>query len=223
MYPPYWPTRSYASKALLDHFKILHGQVRSRYSLNSYTNKWHDFTQFKTNPYFQTVFAQQLTESVEAYEFKLQSLDQIDNLIFGTTPHLRTFVDLMGPMRLTQSACKAIELRVRVPFQDPETTRTFGYPLSSNDSMNNIVHVLDLCGITCAQLCEALEECAEMVLCHWRVCAKQLRENMLELEHYTDGIWTLSGRPTIHIVLSDTPSSHIERTFFQLHAGAFCR
>ncbi|KAI4952443.1 hypothetical protein J4E91_002913 [Alternaria rosae] len=88
IYPPYWPARIYASKALPDHLKILHGQVRSRYSLNSYTNKWHDFTQFKTNPYVQTVFAQQLTESVEAYEFKLQSLDQINNLIFGTTPHL---------------------------------------------------------------------------------------------------------------------------------------
>ncbi|KAH6883303.1 hypothetical protein BKA58DRAFT_397505 [Alternaria rosae] len=120
IYPPYWPARIYASKALPDHLKILHGQVRSRYSLNSYTNKWLDFTKFKMNPYFQTVFARQLTESVEAYEFKLQSLDQIDNLIFGATPYLRTFVDLVGPMQLTQPPCKTIELRVRVPFQDPE-------------------------------------------------------------------------------------------------------
>lgn len=203
IYRPYWPARIYASKALPDHLKTLYHLVSIRYSLDSKTNGWRDFTQFKMNPYFQTVFVRQLTESVGVYEFKFQPLDRIENLVFGTTPYLGAFRGLVGPMQLIQPPCKAIELRVQVPFQHPDTTRDFGFPLSTYDSMGTIVHVLNSSGITCEQLCKALEECAEMVLWHWRICADQFRENVLGLEHYTNGIWTLRGRPTIYIVLSD--------------------
>ncbi|KAI4676382.1 uncharacterized protein J4E88_007298 [Alternaria novae-zelandiae] len=203
IYRPYWPARIYASKALPDHLKTLYHLASIRNSLNSETDEWRDFTQFEMNTYFQTVFARQLTESVGVYEFKLEPLDRIENLVFGTTPYLGAFRGLVGPMQLTQPPCKAIELRVQVPFVHPDTQRDVGYPLFTSDSMNTIVHVLNSSGITCEQLCEALEECADMVLRHWRRCAKQFRENVLGLEHYTNGIWTLRGRPTIYIVLSD--------------------
>ena len=208
IYPPYWPARICASKTLSDRIKDLYHE-HDRYSTCLETDELHDFTQLKMNPYLQTVFSRQLTESTGVYEFKLQSLSVstslihgIPPLIYGVNPYRRTFVDLMGSMQLTQPPCKAIELCVQIPFQSPDSQPK--HPISFRNSTHTAIHVLNENGVTCAQLFDALEESAKRVMEHWELCARKFRENVLELEEYTDGIWVLRGTQTVHIVLSDS-------------------
>lgn len=206
IYPPYWPAHIYASNALPSHERDLYDKIRRPFALRWRSNRWFDFTQFKMNPYLQTVFSQQLSESVGNYEFQLQSLHQSNNLVFGIVPHLQPLIDLIGSMQLTEPPVKAIELCVQVPFAHPERPGPSEHPLSSYDKMHTAIHVLNENGLTCAQLLDALGECAESVMVHWRLSARQFRGDVLKLEHYTDGIWRLRGRPTIHVTLSNTNS-----------------